>query len=109
MKRLLRAISRNYVESDPDDRKLSSFIEMRSHPGWETMQELIYNIRNSMAEDMLTEAFTKLPPDEKDTRQRAYAHVTEILKFLVNPLELAIKRAEFSRGIDKMMGTTVRK
>lgn len=105
MRHILSEISEHYSE----DQKLNTYWHMKEHPGWPVHQEILLLIRGKMAEELLSFRFTKLDKDEKDAQQRAYAYVDEIIRFLLNPMEKAIKKANFRLAIDKellRMGAT---
>lgn len=105
MRHILAEISEAYA----NDQKLNTYWRMREDPGWAVHQEILLLIRGKMAEELLSSRFTKLDKDEKDAQQRAYAYCDEIVRFLLNPMEKAIKKANFRLAIDKeliKMGAT---
>jgi hypothetical protein len=100
----IKEIIEGFMKTNPDDRRLSHYWEMRQHPGWEVHQEILMMIRGKIAEEVLSERFTRLDIGEKDARQRAYNMVNQLIKFLVNPMEIAQKRALFKLAFDQKMG-----
>lgn len=112
MRHLLRGIGQHFYERDVDDRKLTEYVSMRQHVGWGTHREMLLTLRGMIATELLSDRFTKLDATEKDVQQRAYSHVNELINFLLNPLDLATRRAQFKREFDKLtrgataMGTT---
>lgn len=101
MKQILREISEHYLKANQDDRKMSVYMQFKQHPGWEIHKELLYLIRGKLAEEMLSERFTKLDRLEKDARQRAFAYTDEVIRFLINPLEKALKKTEFRNAFER--------
>jgi hypothetical protein len=63
-------------------------------------------IRGKIAEELLSRRFTEKDGVTKDVEQRAYYMVDELIRFLMNPLEKAHKRAEFDRGLEQQLGAT---
>jgi len=96
-----------YADANVNDRKLTKYLEMRSHQGWPIHEELLLMFRGMIAEELLSRGFTEKDAAAKDVEQRAYMMVDELIRFLLNPLEKAQKRAEFSRGFDKAMEATL--
>lgn len=62
--------------------------------------------RGKIAEELLSRRFTEKDQVTKDVEQRAYMMVDELIRFLLNPLEKAQKRAEFARGLDRAVEAT---
>ncbi len=102
MRRIITQLSKKY--SDVNDRKLTKYLAMRSHEGWAVHQEMLLLLRGMIAEELLSRRFTEKDKDSKDVEQRAYMMVDELIRFLINPLEKAIKRAQFARAFDERMG-----
>jgi len=111
MKDILKEISYHYFKSNQDDRKMSTYYAMKEHAGWQIHRELLYLLRGKLAEELLSDRFTELGKDEKDAKQRAYAYCDELIRFLLNPLDRALKRVKFSQKFDVAMkqGATGRK
>lgn len=101
MKSLLREISIAFANSNQDDRKMSSYYGMMEHDGWKVHQEFLWLIRGKLAEEMLSERFTNLDQQEKDSRQRAYYYCDELVRFLLAPLERAQKVAKLRRNLQQ--------
>lgn len=102
MRKILRDISVNFLNQNEIDGKLVKYLEMKKHKGWEVHQEFLLLMRGAIAEDMLSATFTKLDKDEKDSKQRAYSHVDEIIRFLLNPVEKAQKFAGIMKHNQKL-------
>lgn len=79
---------------------------MRSHQGWEVHQEMLLLFRGKVAEELLSRRFSEKDAYAKDVEQRAYMMVDELIRFLLNPLEKAQKRAEFARGLEQAVEAT---
>jgi len=101
MRSLLRQLSEHYAARESEDRKLSTYIAMRKHEGWEVHQEMMLILRGMIAGELLSDRFTKLDATEKDVQQRAYSYTNDLIDFLLNPLEKAVKRARFRQGFDQ--------
>ena len=82
---------------------------MKEHEGWPVHQEFLLLMRGSLAEEMLSSTFTKLDKDEKDSKQRAYSYVDEVIKFLLNPVEKAQRFAGIMKHNQKMSQSTQQK
>ena len=99
MKRILIELSKHYAAID-DSRvrgKITAYATMKSHPGWDVHIEMLMLLRGSIAEELLSERFTKLDAREKDVQQRAFSMVDQLIKFLTNPLAQAQERAKVYR------------
>ena len=103
MKSMLRELSVHYAQSNNSDQKLTRYVAMRQHEGWEVHQEMLLILRRMIADEMLSEKHTRLDAHDKDVAQRAYYQANELISFLLNPLELATKRAQFSKEWDRKM------
>ena len=88
------------------DKKLTKYLQMRSHQGWPVHEELLLLFRGKIAEELLSRRFTEKDQATKDVEQRAYMMVDELIRFLLNPLEKAQKRAEFARNFDRAVEAT---
>ena len=108
MRKIIRETAKLFLENNDDDRKLSAYYALRDQPGWEVHVEILSIIRYKMAHEVLSERFTQLSKEDKDTHQRAYAHVDELIKFLINPLAKSMKRQQFKYAFDQKMGTGVK-
>ena len=103
MRKILNELSAHYANFEENLQKITVYGQMKQHPGWNVHQELLMLCRGKLAEEVLSKRFTELESTEKDVRQRAYAMVDDFIKFLLNPLAKAQKRAEFMRGFDREM------
>ena len=101
MNRIINEISHLYADANVNDLKLTKYLQMRSHPGWNVHQELLLMFRGKIAEELLSRRFTEKDQTTKDIEQRAYMMVDELIRFLLNPLEKAQKRAEFARNFER--------
>jgi len=102
MKQFLQQVS-EHIKSDFDG-GFDSYEAMKAHPGWSVHRSIIGNIKIAIVKEMLSERFTKLTANEKDSQQKAFFMVDEILNYLLNPLEREIKRQDFRMKFDKAMG-----
>ena len=84
-------------------------MQMRSHQGWEVHQEILLLLRGKIAEELLSRKFSDQDSYTKDVEQRAYMLVDELIRFLLNPLEKAQKRARFARELEQRVEATYRK
>ena len=66
-------------------------------------------LRGKIAEDLLSRRFSEQDAYTKDVEQKAYMMVDELIRFLLNPLEMAQRRAEFARNFEKAVESTYRK
>lgn len=108
MRGILRELSQYYGNTEDGNQKLNRYFGLKQSDGWEIHREFLLMIRAKIAEEMLSRRFMELDKEEKDAKQRAYVYTDEIIRFLLNPLELAIKRADFIRGFNNRMGATQR-
>jgi len=63
-------------------------------------------LRGRIAEELLSRRFTEKDQATKDVEQRAYMMVDELIRFLLNPLEKAQKRANFARQFQERVEAT---
>ena len=76
---------------------------MRDHEGWKTYLEKYLNLYiGLMLEDMLSTRFTNLNATEKDTQQRAYAMVHDVITWIMRP-ELEASKLNLIREHNKKM------
>lgn len=54
----------------------------------------------------MSRRFTEKDKETKDVEQRAYMMVDELIRFLLNPFELAQKRADFKRAFEQKLEAT---
>ena len=87
IKKLLKKLSRDFYSSESVEGTVSSYKEMMRSKGWEIHSNLLYTLMTMIANDMLSERFTKLDQEEKDLQQRTYAHIDAICRFLLNPTQ----------------------
>jgi len=108
LRKIIIELSKHYaaIEDSAIQRKITAYASMKGHAGWSVHVEMLMLLRGSIAEELLSERFTKLDATEKDVQQRAFSMVDELIKFLVNPLKKAQDRAKFIRGFEE---TTRRK
>lgn len=105
MRALLRKLSQKLVASEQDRLKYNKYEQMRHHEGWAMHVEILMYLRGLIAEDVLSESFTKLEPKEKDAQQRAYAMVSDVVLFLVDPLVEARKLQQIKNHNTRMEAT----
>ena len=102
MKKLLNDITKK-LRSNGDE-SLKMYYEMFKHPGWETHRTIIAEIRMGIISELLSERFTKLPPDEKDSQQKAFHITDQVLQYLLHPMAVEQKREDFKAKHSKSMG-----
>jgi len=101
VRKILNELSDFYANTEDNLQRITAYGQMKNHPGWAVHQEILMLCRGKIAEEVLSKRFTDLGSTEKDVRQRAYAIVDEFIKFLLNPLAKAQKRANFERGFEE--------
>ena len=92
MRLILQRLSQHIVSNEKETEKYRQFNQTKSSTGWAVMQEWLLFMRGLIAEHMLSRNFTELSATEKDTHQRAYAMVDELIRFLLDPTAEARKR-----------------
>ena len=102
MRDLLRGISVHYAKSNSNDEKLTKYDALKRHEGWEVHKEMLLVLRGMIADDLLSAKFTNMNSRDKDALQRGYSYANELIGFLLNPLDLAVKRAKFNKGFDQI-------
>lgn len=86
MKRYLKILSTNYWKTNSDDHKLEHYAHMmQEHPGWHVHKEFLIYLLQEIGNELLSDKFTKKPPEEKDVLQRTYHNMAEVIKFLLDP------------------------
>jgi hypothetical protein len=88
---IISKLAQKVRSSDTDKQRLDKYLQMQKAQGWEIHQEYLLTVRGLMAEDMLSDRFTVLTPLEKDTCQRAYSMLDQMIIFLLDPLVRARK------------------
>ena len=107
--KFLRELSVGYMSKDIKDGELSSYMDLRNHPGWKVHQAFLLYLIQAIGNDMLSKEYTKLSAEEKDIRQRAYQSTYEVIKFLLNPIERGQQQQKIAKHNKKMRETTERK
>ena len=105
IERFLGRISRQIIKSEVDEQAYAKYVQLQQTPGWEWYMRNLLLLKGLMAEDVLSPAFSKLEPHEKDARQRAYAGINGFLDWLLNPLLPAQKHLRLVRQASKMEAT----
>ena len=105
MKKILAEVSMVFrdITQPTIQKKISAYTQMKGQYGWSVHQELLMLIRGKMAEEILSERFTKLDATEKDARQRAYHMADNLIMFLLNPLKKAQEAAKFYVNFDEKL------
>ena len=84
MQRVLGKLARRILQDENEKIKFAKFVQMRDHDGWKTFLEWLMYLRASIAEELLSDKFSKLEPYEKDVQQRAFNMVDHLILFLVD-------------------------
>ena len=95
MRKILNELSSHYADIERNSRAILVYAQMESHPGWSVHKEMLMLLRGHIAEELLSKRFTELDATEKDVQQRAYSMVDDFIKFMLNPLAQAKKKAQF--------------
>ena len=106
MDRLLRRISQRILTDSLDEQKYHKYLQLKEQDGWQVHQEYLITMRGLIANDMLGEKFTELPPIEKDIQQRAYEMVNRVIIFLLDPALEARKAVRIKRYNQKQLEAT---
>ena len=108
MDKLLRKLSEMIVQSEKDQQLYNKYVQMTETEGWEVHKSYLVYLRGAIASEMLGKSFTKLPPDEKDSQQRAYAMADKLILFLLDPLQKAQQLAKI-KWHNKLMEATMKR
>lgn len=87
IKKNLRAIAGELIARDSDDHRLTAYLEMQKHQGWETHKAILVGLFQHMGNDLLSKEYTEKSAEDKDLIQRVYFELSDIIKFLLNPLK----------------------
>jgi len=98
MKKIINDLSSHYADFEKNNRAITAYASMESHPGWSVHKEMLLLLRGQIAEELLSKRFTELSATDKDVQQRAYSMVDDFIQFLLNPLSQAKKRAQLMNG-----------
>ena len=105
IERFLGRISREIIKSAEDEQKYAKYVQLQQTDGWHWYMRKLLLIKGLMAEEVLSPAFSKLPPHEKDVRQQAYAGINSLLDWLMNPMLPAQKHLRLVQQASKMEAT----
>lgn len=105
---LLHEISVGFLKTEEGQRLGAGYADLTKHPGWRVHESMLISIANEISKYMLSEAYTKLPADEKDAQQRGFYISKEIIDFLLNPLKGARQHAAIALHNKKMEATQKR-
>jgi hypothetical protein len=89
MNKFLREISDEYTKNDENRPALEAFIRLYSNDDFRFFRESIMVLRGFIANDFLSDRFSKLTPAEKDIEHRVHKEVWEFLEFILNPTKFA--------------------
>jgi hypothetical protein len=107
MLHVLRKLSAKFA-SKQDEVKRQTYFDMMKSEGWKYHVENLMYLRGIVAEDMLSERFTVLKPLEKDSAQRAYAMVDQVILYLINPMAEASRLSTIMAHNAKIQGATTK-
>ena len=105
MNHIIGKLAQKVRSSDTDKQRLDKYLQIQGLEGWKVHQEYLLTIRGLMAEDMLSDRFTALKPLEKDTCQRAYSMLDQMIIFLLDPMVRARKLDAIAAHNTKMEAT----
>ena len=97
MKNLLSNFTVFYDSYDDFQRKVSQFQRAIESPEWEFYREHILVIKSQMANNLLSDKFTKMSAEEKDILQQAYYQLNQILDYLDSPVKWFKHRNRFKQ------------
>ena len=97
MKKILHDVTVHYLSTEERDRKLTAYSRLMKNENWPVHSEFLLLIRGMIAEEVLSDRFTKLDKEEKDSRQRAFNNVDALIQFLLNPIKNAENIAKIKR------------
>ncbi len=86
MKHLVSDFLKEFITNEQFRDKASHYERALKSPDWEFLRDVIYMMKNKMAEDIFSKRYTDLDAAEKDVAQRAYFQINIILDFLLNPV-----------------------
>lgn len=105
IEKFLNRISRQIIKSEKDEQMYAKYAQLQDTPGWQWYMRRLLLLKGLMAEEVLSPAFSKLEPHEKDARQRAYAGINSLLDWLMNPLAPAHRHLRLVQQASKMEAT----
>ena len=86
MEHFIGLIADKFMSSEQDSQALAHYVDMTKSKGWKVHQDILNLLVGLISEDLLSSKFTKLDAVEKDVKQRAYAEVVTMVRFLLYPL-----------------------
>lgn len=93
-----------YDNEEEYQRRIANYQRVLKTEEWDFVRDTLLTIRGKIANDMFSRKFTELDPDEKDTVQRAYFQIDQVIEFLLNPVSWIQKRSRWSQITSKMKG-----
>lgn len=86
MKKLLHEIFDGYENNDEFKRQLENYARYIELPEGRFVKDTFLVLKGTILNTMLSAAYTKLDPVEKDVMQRTFFNITQMLDFLMNPV-----------------------
>lgn len=106
MKHFLTQFIELFDREDEYQRRLANYQRILKTEEWQFFKDTLITIRGTMATDMFSRKHTDLDIQEKDTIQKTYYNIDQMLIFLLNPLGWLKKRSKWAtltnlKGKDK--------
>jgi hypothetical protein len=100
MKKILKDILDQHTKNEEDAYKLERFVRLYQNEDFKFFKDCIFIIRGFMANDLLSDRYTKLDATEKDVQQRAYKYMWDFLEFMLDPRKFS-RTTEAFRNYNK--------
>lgn len=108
MNKILTSIAQAFIESEDGREALKHYIDLKQHRGWKTHQAFLLEMGNRLSNEVLTRKFQSMEANNKLVRLEAYSMVSEVIKFLLNPVA-TLTNINKVKAHNIKMGATVKK
>lgn len=87
MRKLLHEVFDGYQNNDEFKRQLENYARYIELPEGRFVKDTFMVLKGTILNTMLSSAYTKLDPTEKDVMQRTFYNITQLLDFLLSPVK----------------------
>lgn len=109
MKSLLRDIFDAHKQNDEFKRQLENYARYISLPEGMFVKDFFTVIKGTILLTMLSAAYTRLDPTEKDVMQRTFFNITQMLDFLLAPVKSVQKKESRLQNLTSQRNPTGKK
>ena len=95
-KLLLREFRVLYNTNSEFKQQLDNYHRAVGSREWKFLRDAILTVKGLIYSEMLSQKFTDLEPQEKDTLQKVYFETVQTLDFLLKPLNYMKARSRFA-------------